>query len=420
MDEFAKLFLRGNCAEAMRRYLRILRTVALVGAVFVLVAAILSWQETLPLWLTAMFSVAGFATEGAANALDLMKPRRLGGLAFAQNEENSLERAGRERERHEAVYRAYRESFSGFSSGKRLWILGTMRLLISAALAVSCLLVSAGIVVSDVILFSIALSAVLAGCCGVYDTVLESRARANFYRLAEREIDEIKAEELHISPERAAREAETARSASSIPEPIELFLKEDSERRDFRAVSRRGTVTGLFLGVLYFLVLAGMIAVGEAVGELGAGISWSIVLTVFAVVFVLSFVLIFSLSRRQKEIFIRNAAKLGGSEADSLRAQLQGMWLRSQRAGNIMFGCFTAGAILLGGTLGLLAYFTNSDGMPVSECLATGILPVLVYAAIVSLIVWIVMYAAAKRKMRPVIGQLRERMQEERNEGSGE
>ena len=411
MDEFSKLFLRGRYAEDMKKFVRCVRAFALCGAVLLLLAAAVSWQE-LPFWVAASFSVTGFAVEGVANVLALTMPLRLEQLALEQHMQNTLLKEGEGRRRHEALYRAYRTAFARFSSGKRLALMAA-RLLAPAALAVSSLLVSGGVVVDEALIVVFFLFVLLAGGAGVYDALCESRARAKFYSLAQGEIDAVKREELHVTEERAAKEAESARAASSIPAPVELFLKEDTEKEDFRAVSKKGTVLGVFLGVLYFSVLVVGISCGNALETLGAAVSWTLVLAVFAVIFAVSVVAIFPVSRRQREIFARNFRKLGDSERDVLRKNLQTLWIRSQWAGNIMFGCFTAGAVALGIALGLISYFTNADGMPLAQSLAVSVLPILVYAALLSLVVWTVMYAVARRKMRPVEAQLRECMRTE-------
>ncbi len=397
----------------MRNYVRWMRAFSLIGAALLLVSAVLSWQK-LPFLLSALFSVAGFMAEGTAIVLDLLRPRRLLRLSLEQNSENALLKAGEERMRHERVLCAFREAFSGFSSGARFWVLGITRILVYAALSAVCLFVSAGIAANETILLVFGAACLLSGGLGVYNVLLESGARAKFYRLALPEIDAIKREELHMTGERAAKEAESARAVSSIPAPVELFLKEETEKKDFRAVSKKGTAAGFLLGALYFCVLVVGMACGNALETLGAAVSWSIVLAVFAAVFAVSFVFILPISRIQREIYARNAAKFGDSETDRVRAELQRRWLRSQRAGNILFGCFTAGALALGVTLGLFGYFAG-DGVPLSQALATGILPVLVYAALLSLAVWTIMYAVARHKMKPFENQLRELVRTEKS-----
>lgn len=408
MDEFAKLFLRGRLADDMKKFMRIVRVFALAGLICMVLSALLSWQNV-PLWAVAICSVAGFAADGVANVLDLMKPRRLYLLSVEQNEENALWRAGEERTRHAALFQAYLETFLGFSAGKRFWAIGLIRLLAPASLAAFCLLVSAGIVVDDVLALAFVAFALLSGCAGLYDTLLESRARARFYRIAQSAIDEVKREELNITAERAAKEAETARAGSAIPVPVELMLKENTEYEDYRAVNRKGSMVGILLGVLYFAVITIVISFGSNAEQLGEGANWAIVLSVFAAILIVSIVAVFPISRRQNEIFARNLLKLGDSEADKLRAELQRKWVASQRAGNIMFACFTAASVALGVALGLIGYFTNADGgMPLAQSVAVGVLPVLVYGALISLAVWVVMYYIARKRMRPIENKLRE------------
>lgn len=415
MDEFIGLFLRGKYADEMKKYIRIVRIVSLCGLLALAAALIAGFTQKAPLALTLSFSVCGFVCEAVSGALILRKPRLLARLASAQNEENKLMRSGEERECREKVYGAYCSAFARFTSPARIWTIALLRTLSSAAVAAAGVLVSAQIMVDETVLFVLCACSFIAGGLGVYDTVLESRARAEFYRSAQNEIDSIKREELHITEERAAKEAENARAASSVPAPVELFLKDDTEREDYRSVSRRSSVTGLALGALYFLVIVAGMAFGNALEQLGSGAGWAIVLSVFAAIFAGSVVSVFPLMRRQGEIFARNAAKLADTETDRSRAELQGMWIRSQRAGNVMFGCFMGAAIVLGVTLGLIGYFTNADGMPLAQSLAVAILPILVYAALISLAVWVVMYAVARSKMRPVENKLREHMRTERS-----
>lgn len=412
MDEFANLFLRGKYAEELKSYELWLRWISVVGTLLMLVAAILTWANV-PLRACAVVTALGLLTETGATVLALQKPRRIFSLAFGQNEQNALLKQGEERKRHEAVYTAFQEAFRGFSGGKRLWIFGFLRIVAPLVLAVCCLLVSAGVAVNEYVLFSFVTFALLSGGAGVYDVLSESRARSMFYHLAQKEIDEIKREELHMSAAKTLREAETARAASSIPASVELLLKEDIEREDYRRTSRWGGAIGFALGAIYFVVLILGITLGNYADKVGNEVVWSIILSVFALILAVTVLSIYPIARRQKEIFSRNAGKLKDSEGDLLRAELQIMWIKSQRAGNIMFAVFTVGSIALGVTFGLLAYFTGEDPMPLAQSLSVGILPFLVFGAILALVVWIVMYAVARSKMRPVENRLREMLRTE-------
>lgn len=409
MDEFAELYFTGANADAYQKFRRTVRILSLLGALFTLLSAVLAFFDV-PLAAILTLCILGFLLDGAANVVLLFKKRTFGTLFEMQRAQNLLGGAGEERERSERLGEAYLLShpvhrLPSEAIGALFKSLGFLVLCIAA------ILIGAEVVEKTWLLAAAIAGAILLAVPSFWLTARESKERAAFYARAGRDIDVVKREKLGISEKKIFAEAESARGFSSLPASVELFLKEDVERKEFNKITTKSSIAafsvGLFLGVSLLLpiLLAG---VWE---KLGSTLVWTIAGTILALAIGALLAFVLPLEARKKEIYRRNYEKLGESEADSIRRYLEDAWIRSQRAGNIMFFSFMMGAIVLGTVLGLTGHFIGEAGLV--ESLGTWIMCCLIPAAIVSFIIWTVMYALYRRKARPLEMRLKYLREEE-------
>ncbi len=410
MDEFIKLFFTGKRAENMARFLRMVNIFGAIGALLALVPVVLSFVTEEPnLPLIATFSVLGVLFGAASAILRQYKTTYVRGLAELQNAANELELRGEEREQYAKLYAAWTETL-----GKRnpFGILAAIVSLLGYVILMTIAIVCAVLPVPQVfLLVACIVFCILAAVPTVLEVTAEGRARTALYERAEGEIEEIKRKKLGLSEARIASESENARAYSSVPLSVMMFLKEETERAEFHLVAKRSGIASFFLGfAIGFAVIASCF---EGLWEqLGSTLSWLLAGVFFVVVLAVLFVYLFPLERRKKEIYRRNFEKLTGSEADGLRKQLQGAWLRLQKSGNIMFFTALATPVLLGVIVGLVGYFTV-EGTVLAESIGSCIMIFLIPAAILSVIIWIVMFVIYRRKVRPVEMLLKEKRREE-------
>lgn len=410
MDEFYDLFLTGKQAHNLIKFRRAVRIFAAVGAVIMLVPVfVVALRGGEHAALNAAFSVVGLVFECASVFLSCALAIFGKDLVEVQNLANRSELRGEERALFQRLYLAWKETVSKRDIRRSIAIV--CRVLAYTVLAVSVVITSYLTIPPYIFAVTCLASAVLLIASAVTETVSGLRLRAALYERAEADIDEIKRSRLGYDAERLAKDAEIAHGMSSVPVPVRLFLKEETERRDFCAVARKSVrAGGLFafaLGLtclLAFLLGAGIEKIADVMPEV-----MLLLLLVFSVIY---FAVIFPLERRKREIFQRNENKLGEGETDALRRALQGAWLHLQRTGNIMFACFLAAAVTAGLVLGIIG--SALSGADPLASIGGWIMVILVPAAIVSLIVWSVMYAVYRKRVRPTEICLRERIRGER------
>lgn len=405
MDEFAKLFLTGKRAGGMERFRRVVAAIGFAGSLLAFLPVLLSlFLKNPPLPLSIAFSVTGLILGTASSVLNYYRTTYARGLIEAQHGANGTELRGDERERHEKLYAAWKESFE--KQNKRRKVAVFFAVFAYFLLALSYIAFEIGslpdvFLVVACILFSVFLL-ISVGTWSMAD----ARTRAALYERAEREIEDLKRERLGMSEKTIAAESENARAFSSIPLSVAMFLKDETDKAEFAAAAKKSGIAGFAFGFgLGILLFASSIA-GIAWEQLGMATSWTIAGVVLVAAFTAYMTFLLPLERRKKEIYRRNLDKLGESETDGIRKELQGAWCRLQSAGNIMFACFFAGAVVLGAVFGIVAYVTD-PGAALAECLGGGVMAFLIPAAILSLIVWFVIFTIYRRRVRPVEARLK-------------
>lgn len=398
MDEFAELYFTGSNAEGYTKFRRIVRIFSLVGAVFALVGAVFAFFENTSIALQLPFCIIGVLFGFAANIVLLFKRRVFGIFFELQKAQNGLEKQGETKERDERLAEAFGKSHPVRGLPSEL-IAALFRCASFLTLCVVSVLIGAGIL-SEILLLPFAIACCLLSIVpSAWVTVREMKERAAFYALAGADIDAVKRERFGASEKKIFAEAESARGFSSIPTSVELFLKEDVERKEFGRITSKSSIVGFLVGIFLGVSLLLPILLAGVWEKIGSTIVWTIAGTVLVLACGALFAFVLPLEARKKEIFRRNYEKLGESEADTIRRYLEDAWIRSQKLGNYMFLAFFAGAIVLGIALGLTGHFMGEAELV--ESIGTWIMCCLIPAAIVSFIVWAVMYAVYRKKVPP-------------------
>ncbi len=416
MDEFLKLYLTGKRADDLKRSRTLQSLVALFGATFAFIPMFLTifGKESVPVNLT--LTIIGFVLEVAAVFLVPLRKRFIVGLVELENSAIEIEKTGEEREAYRKLYEAWRETFGRQTSMEALTV--AIGVLGYAILAVSVLLATF-MKLPDVVLplACMAAGAVMAIPAWL-KAVSEGKMRASLYEKAGKELDEIKRIRFGVSERKIMAESENARGVSMLPVPVAMFLKDDAEREEFRTVNKRSGVVSMLFGVaiVVAIALASFSSIWEKVGPI---VTWTVVLVAFVLFGVIFFVLVLPLEGKKRSIYQRNYNKLTDSRADTLRRDLQGAWIRQQRRGNIMFLCFLLAPLVFGIVYGTIGYILYHEQFLIAA-IGASFLAFLIPAAFVSLIVWMVMYAVYRRKVRPTEAELKIAIEEERgNERQG-
>ena len=409
MEEFIRLYLTGKRAEGIAKFRRARMIFGIVGAVLALVPVFFTIvMKNLPL--TVAFSVLGLLFSAADVGLRAYEAAYLRALVELQSAANALELRGEARTRSETLYAAWEKTL-----GRRdpFWMASTALTGLSCVLlAVAAIVCAACSLPSYILLIACLAFGVLTGTASFLHTLSEGRARAALYEAAEQEIAELKREQLGLSEKKIAAEAENARGFSQLPLSVALFLKDDVEKEEFCVINHRSSIIGLSVGFALGVAIVLPMLLGDLWNRLGSTVSWLLAGSVLVTATGVLFALLLPLEAKKNEIYRRNGDKLGSGEADDLRRKLQEAWIRSQRRGNIMFLVFLVGSVLGGLILGLVGYFTGA-GDVLADCIGSSIMALLIPAAIVSLVIWMIMFACYRRKVRPVEALLKAKLSEE-------
>ena len=413
MDEFLKLYLTGRRAEDLNKIRHFRMVIGILGALFAVIPVFIEIFGTKNAPLNIALTVLGFLLEGAATVLSFVQKKFVVALVELENAAIEIEKQGEERENYKKLYKAWQETFGKRNS--RMIFSAVFTVLGFAVLAVAVLLSTFMELPAFVLPVSCIVAAVVVTIPAVMQAMGEGRARTRLYELAGREIDEIKRTKYGISERKIMAEEENARGFSMLPVPVAMFLKEDTEREEFRSYNRRSGIIGFLLG---FAIGAGFIimTISGLWDKSDPIVTWTVVLVAIFVLAVAFFALVLPLEAKKRDIYRRNYEKLTDSRSDAFRRELQGAWIRQQKRGNIMFLCFLLAPLLLGIIYGIVGYALGHE-LNIIVAIGEAFVAFLVPAAIVSLIIWIVMYALYRRKVRPFEAELQKILEEEHRNG---
>ena len=407
MDEFLKLYLTGKRAEDLKKFNHFRTVIALLGALFAVIPVFINLFGAKNAPLSIVFTVLGFLLETAAAVLSFVQKKFVGALVELENAAIEIEKEGEERENYKKLYEVWLETFE--KQDLRM-VFSAVFTVLGFAILAAAVLISTYMELPEIVLpIACIVAAVVLTTPAFMQATGEAKARALLYEKAGREIDEIKRSKFGISERKIFSQSENARGYSMLPVPVAMFLKDGTESEDFRIVNKRSGIVAAFLG-LVFVALIFLMGFWE---EMEPTVAWTVILSVFAAAIVLFFVLALPLEGRKKGIYRRNEQKLTDSRADTLRRQLQSAWIAQQRRGNIMFLCFLLAPLLIGIVYGSIGH---ALGYELSLIVAIGstFMICLIPAAIISLIIWTIMYAVYRKRVRPTEAELQKILEEER------
>lgn len=408
MDELLKLYLTGKQAEHYARFNTILQALRLPGAFLSLAAAAVAYATSQLLAVAITFAVAGFVFVAAANFMYAFRFRYLNGLVELQYRQNCLDKRGEEGIWLEKWHDAWLVTFG--KSGLKRTVIAVIALVYGIVLAV----------VPICSMFTPVPPAVLIGVLGVgvFDFIVpvfiemtdDMRKNAEFYKLAGTAVDSLKRSKFGYTEERIAKEAEAAQAGDVTPAPVLLFLKEETERREFSVLNKRSGVVGFLVPFIAALALFLLFTIEE---RFGYDLGWSLGGVVFFLALGFTAVYLIAVERKKRAIFYRNGMKLGNGEADELRRRLQSAWLRSQYIGNATFLLMAILGVVGGIVLGICQYFFGEEAA-LFPTLVQCTVCVFLLAAFLSLAVWIVEFAIYRHKVRPTEAELKTILKKEK------
>ncbi len=413
MDEFLRLYLTGKRAEELERFDRIRSILGIIGGVLTLIPVFLHLFGAGNLPLNISLSVLGLLFELTASFLSLHKKKYAGELVELEYSASLLGKSGREREIHQKLYEAWKETLGKpdvrFLISNIIAAIGYTTLVLAVILVTflhlrEIVLLAAGILSTGILMIPIAMR-----------VSIEGTARAKLYETAGQEIDTIKRTKFGKSEKKIFEESENARGFSSLPVSVAMFLKEDVEREEFRALSKRSGILSFLIGFLFgIFVMLSPVWLSIIMDRLGSTLTWTLGEVLLVVVFGTMIAFLIPIEAKKRAIYRRNAEKLGSGEPDSIRMHLQSAWVRLQKIGNTMFLCFFVGSIVCGATMGLIGYFMV-DGLNLAESVGSCIMYFLLPAALISIVIWFIVFAVYRKKVRPLELQLKtlERGEEE-------
>lgn len=179
----------------------------------------------------------------------------------------------------------------------------------------------------------------------------------------------------------------------------QLFLcdADTSEKYDL-------TVIAQFRAMIIIIVVG--IALCVAAIQIAYATSFAAIMYIMPLLFFAALVSVMLFYHRKLSALLKNSfSKLGDGEIDEIKKQLHTAYIRSQRAGNIMFGTVNGAGVLLGAGTGIADYCLNG-GMLWKQVLAAAVC-FLLCSAIISFIIWGFMYGKYLRRVRPLEERLK-------------
>ena len=295
--------------------------------------------------------------------------------------------------------KALAEKYSALYTGKRATVfamLGIIPVILYAAAAVISALINlklTDITAAVPVLF--VLSTVATVIIAFIPAVSEMKNRSALYAEADGEITVLK-RSAGINEFEIVNQSYKAKDTATRSQ--ELFLCDPADRAELRKIASRAGYSALGFGVITIaaMVVLGLMSEKLSGEEMVVSSSCFITVLFFAWVAVAVFWDI-----RRRVIYKRNALKLTDGEADELRKYLQNEFMKLQRTGNILFSLFCGISTLTGFILGLIGAI-NDPEVSLFENVTGMTFAFLMISAIVAAIIWTIIYAFYRKKVKPV------------------
>ena len=355
MEEFLKLYLTGDRAARMTKVKRLAFAIGIAEAVFALISYLIVAsrpQDALPIWLLLPFTILTSVAGIAAFFVGRYRVRFAYSLVEEQHEANLRECTGEEKQIYEKLYTAFVESF-GHRRGLAV-VSDLFSVLLFVAVTVSFLITGIGayddgdIRVSLTMVVAVMLGAVLS----VITAMRGGKAAGKMYESASYEMDYVK-RKCGYDEGKIQRGAQIAHAQNGSVRIVELFLKDNADREEFRRVNKKQSLGALFFTAAFFVIGFVMGSFDEEGIHLMTG---SVSAALFIVFLTAGICILIHAGRGKRDIFLRNAQKLDFGETDTLRRNLQNEYLRSSKVS----GAICIGFIIFGFLVGILLAFIGS------------------------------------------------------------
>ncbi len=416
MEEFLRMFLSG---ERVDRYLRAKKLTTAARILLFLSACvpfivIMAAENRLPkaLVITLVSLVAVFV------ALDLAATYRQTSLAYMlteeQHEANLREYTGEALSTREKLYSVFLQVYaarrkSTFWEDQISRVTALLPLLASEIFYGLFSQSENARVYMTLVMFFYAL------LIGVFSSISAKKImkqQSEFYDAAQEEIDRLKREN-GVREREIVRAEERAKAIGGKNPIIELFLKEPEERESFRKSHTKSGI-GAVLMVLGFVALLSAFLPKE--GEQSGTVSY-VLIAISMPLLLLGLILLIRFSLEQRQIFYRNERKLTQSEGDMLRRNLQSKFIKMQMVSSaVMLAIVLCGAALGVGLafLGMKFAAERGESYVFSEQLFGCVYACVIYACLLALIVFTVVFIVYRKKTKGEEAALRECIAKER------
>lgn len=417
MEEFFKIFLSGERADRLRRAKKIsaaARIALFLSLCVPYIVVMARGENPLPKILTIVF----VCLPVLFGAIDLVASYRQSSLSYMlseeQHEANLREYSGGALAAREKIYSTFLEVYAK-NRRKTFWFEVAYR--IAAGLPLICFELYYGFfergegarAFMTIALFT---SAALTALFGALSTKRALKMQGEFYRAAEAEIQFVK-KESGFQEKAIVRAEERAKAARGVNPVIEIFLKDSEEREATAALQKKRAASSILLTVGFVLLLSSFFQ-RETEGN---DTVFGIVLSLSALLLTAGLILTVFHALKQRQIFFRNERKLTQSEGDRLRFILQRKFMKMQKVSSaVMLVILIAGAALGVGLAFLGKAFAEQRGETVdlSEQLLGCIYGCTLYACLLALIVFTVIFIVYRKKTKGEEAALRECIQKER------
>lgn len=397
MEEFLNLILTGERLQRFKRFNLLFKAAAVAQSLF-----------AFPLLFTASSSVHAAVSAVFGTLLTVcgvfcavLSFQRAGLCKSLLGEQTAAD--GATCDEVGAARKKLAEKYAELNTGKNGAAVAALRLLpvaVYLAAAVLSVLVNLGIAGHS---YLVPVLYVVATICTVVIALIpaaeEGRNRAALYGACDEEIALLK-RNAGFADSLIAKQSYNAKNTATRSQ--ELFLCDPADRAELRKLARAAGYSELALAVILVAVISAMGFMSEHFDEKFLAVSSACLIVGVLVLWIAVAV---RTEVRRRAIYRRNAAKLSDSEPDRLRRSLQNEFVRLQRGGNIFFSLFCGIPTVVGFILGAASAVNDPELSFIENASGTAFVFFLI-SAVAALIIWIVIYALYRNKVKPVEMQL--------------
>lgn len=417
MYEFLKIFLSGERVDRYRRAQRlttVCRLLLFLSACVPYIVIMARGENMLPKGLV----IALVCLVGVFGVLDLVASYRQTSLAYMlteeQHEANLREYTGEALSTREKLYSVFLQVYAARRKSA-FWEEQIYRVTSLLPLLASEIFYGLFSQNEDARVYMTLVFLLCALLIGVFGSVTAKKAlkqQSEFYDAAQAEIEQIKREG-GVRKQAIVRAEERAKAGGGRNPIIELFLKEPEEREGVRKAQTKSGIGAVLLMIGFVALLSAFL---PKEGEQSGTVSY-VLIAISMPLLLLGLILVIFSSLEQRQVFYRNERKLTQSEGDVLRRDLQGKFMKMQKISSI----FMLSIVLCGAALGVALAFLGmkfaaerGESYVFSEQLFGCLYACVLYACLLSLIVFTVVFIVYRKKTKGEEAALRNCIAKER------